>query len=100
MHFAPFFQKLTPSTSYKGATVTSNHQPTEKLEAPVNRGLVNRVKDMFARNEDYESSADTRGNEWLLANDVEINDTNMHSEPTDTNTAFGEQKCNNTTEVR
>ncbi|KAL5964031.1 hypothetical protein TSMEX_008226 [Taenia solium] len=99
MHFAPFFQKLTPSTSYKGSTTASNHQPVGNLEAPVNRGLVNRVKDMFARNEDDESSADTRGNEWLLANDVETNDTNMHSEPTDTNTAFGEQKCNNTTEA-
>lgn len=80
--------------------MNNNHQSAGKLEAPVNRGLVNRVKDMFARNGDDESSADTRGNEWLLATDVETNDTNMRSESTDTNTAFGEQKCNNTTEVR
>nr|CDS24401.1 serine threonine protein kinase sik [Echinococcus granulosus] len=91
--------KLTPSTSYKGSTVNSNHQPAGKWEVPGNHGLVNRVKDMFTRNGDDESSADTRGNEWLLATDSETNDTNKRSESTDSSAAFGEQKCNNITEA-
>ncbi|KAL5103301.1 Maternal embryonic leucine zipper kinase [Taenia crassiceps] len=92
--------KLTPSTSYRESAVNSNHQQAGKWEAPVNnRGLVSRVKDMFARNEEDKSAANTRGNEWLLATDVEANDTNMRSDSTDTNAAFGEKKCNNTTEA-
>ncbi|VDM32632.1 unnamed protein product [Hydatigera taeniaeformis] len=91
--------KLTPSTSYKGSTVNNNHQPLGKWEAPADRGLLNRVKGMFTKNANDESSTETRGNEWLLATDVEANDATMPSDSADTNVPFGEQKCNNITEA-
>ncbi|VUZ55404.1 unnamed protein product, partial [Hymenolepis diminuta] len=96
--------KITPSTSCKGSSVNGKDQSNGKWEAPVNRGLLSRIKALFSHSngrkrseEDVEDSA--RGNEWLLEGETEANIIHLRSDSTDNIGAFGEEKCNSITEA-
>lgn len=80
-------------------------QSNGKWEAPVNRGLLSRIKTIFSHSngrkrseEDVEDNA--RGNEWLLEGETEANIIHLRSDSTDNIGAFGEEKCNSLTEVK
>lgn len=109
-HF--FFQKITPSTSYKGSSV--NDKENGKWEAPVNRGLLSRLKNIFSHSsssgnnhkngrsgceQEEEAEDNTRGNEWLLEGESDANLIRLRSDSSDDIGAFGEEKCNSITEV-